>query len=76
MIGGCLETAEAAFFAVVSALKLGAFMTHVFCTKDAALVIKGYCPEIVVHPILCESHSIKCWVYVLTDALIFNLDTE
>ena len=37
----------------------GADLSHVFCTKDAAPVIKGYSPELIVHPILEESHSIR-----------------
>ena len=30
----------------------GADLSHVFCTKDAAPVIKSYSPELIVHPIL------------------------
>lgn len=37
----------------------GADVSHVFCTKDAALVIKSYSPELIVHPILEESYSIR-----------------
>ena len=37
----------------------GADLSHVFCTKDAATVIKSYSPEIIVHPILEESYSVR-----------------
>ncbi|XP_078150150.1 pfkB-like carbohydrate kinase family protein isoform X2 [Carex rostrata] len=37
----------------------GADLSHVFCTKDAATVIKSYSPELIVHPILEESYSIR-----------------
>lgn len=37
----------------------GADLSHVFCTKDAAPVIKSYSPELIVHPILEESYSIR-----------------
>ena len=37
----------------------GADLSHVFCTKDAATVIKSYSPELIVHPILEESYSVK-----------------
>ncbi|KAJ0034571.1 hypothetical protein Pint_24890 [Pistacia integerrima] len=37
----------------------GADLSHVFCTKDAAPVIKSYSPELIVHPILEESYSIS-----------------
>ncbi|XP_031276628.1 ATP-dependent (S)-NAD(P)H-hydrate dehydratase isoform X1 [Pistacia vera] len=39
--------------------RIGADLSHVFCTKDAASVIKSYSPELIVHPILEESYSIS-----------------
>jgi ATP-dependent NAD(P)H-hydrate dehydratase len=33
----------------VSALKIGADLSHVFCDAQAALPIKGYSPELIVH---------------------------
>ncbi|KAK2646930.1 hypothetical protein Ddye_022125 [Dipteronia dyeriana] len=59
VIGGCREYTGAPYFAAISALKIGADLSHVFCTKDAASVIKGYSPELIVHPILEESYSIS-----------------
>ncbi|RDX81774.1 ATP-dependent (S)-NAD(P)H-hydrate dehydratase, partial [Mucuna pruriens] len=48
VIGGCR--------AAISALKIGADFSDVFCTKDAAPVIKSYSPELIVHPVqlLCN----------------------
>lgn len=40
----------------------GADLSHVFCTKDAAPVIKGYSPELIVHPVLEESYSVR-WIF-------------
>jgi ATP-dependent NAD(P)H-hydrate dehydratase len=37
----------------------GADLSHVFCTKDAATVVKSYSPELIVHPILEESYSVR-----------------
>ncbi|RRT65298.1 hypothetical protein B296_00038130 [Ensete ventricosum] len=37
----------------------GADLSHVFCTKDAATVIKSYSPELIVHPVLEESYSVS-----------------
>ncbi|XP_078446709.1 pfkB-like carbohydrate kinase family protein isoform X2 [Wolffia australiana] len=37
----------------------GADLSHVFCTKDAAAVIKSYSPELIVHPVLEESYSVR-----------------
>merc|ERR1719454_1286407 len=41
IIGGCEEYTGAPFFAAISALKVGADLSHVFCTKSAAPVIKS-----------------------------------
>lgn len=45
--------------AIVLSYLQGADLSHVFCTKDAAPVIKSYSPELIVHPILEESYSIR-----------------
>ncbi|KAI3355821.1 hypothetical protein L3Q82_004384 [Scortum barcoo] len=52
IIGGCQDYTGAPYFAAISALKVGADLSHVFCAKDAATVIKSYSPELIVHPVL------------------------
>ncbi|KAL0388648.1 UNVERIFIED_CONTAM: ATP-dependent (S)-NAD(P)H-hydrate dehydratase [Sesamum radiatum] len=59
VVGGCREYTGAPYFSAISALKIGADLSHVFCTKDAATVIKSYSPELIVHPILEESYSVR-----------------
>ncbi|OWM69845.1 hypothetical protein CDL15_Pgr025694 [Punica granatum] len=59
VVGGCREYTGAPYFAAISALKIGADLSHVFCTRDAAPVIKGYSPELIVHPILEESYNVR-----------------
>ncbi|PIN22194.1 putative sugar kinase [Handroanthus impetiginosus] len=59
VVGGCREYTGAPYFSAISALKIGADVSHVFCTKDAAPVIKSYSPELIVHPILEESYSVR-----------------
>ncbi|GER44728.1 ATP-dependent (S)-NAD(P)H-hydrate dehydratase [Striga asiatica] len=59
VVGGCREYTGAPYFSAISALKIGADLSHVFCTKDAAVVIKSYSPELIVHPILEESYSVR-----------------
>ncbi|KAL6970379.1 ATP-dependent NAD(P)H-hydrate dehydratase [Sarracenia purpurea var. burkii] len=59
VVGGCREYTGAPYFSAISALKIGADLSHVFCTKDAAPVIKTYSPELIVHPILEESYSVR-----------------
>lgn len=58
VVGGCQEYTGAPFFAAFSALKLGADLSHVFCAQGAASVIKGYSPELIVHPYLMDSSDI------------------
>ena len=49
VVGGCFEYTGAPFYAALSALKLGADLSHVFCDEQAAAPIKGYSPELIVH---------------------------
>ncbi|KAM4700450.1 ATP-dependent (S)-NAD(P)H-hydrate dehydratase isoform 2-T3 [Discoglossus pictus] len=58
IIGGCQEYTGAPYFAAISALKVGADLSHVFCTKDAATVIKSYSPELIVHPVLDHPNAV------------------
>ncbi|KAL8605695.1 hypothetical protein ACOMHN_064832 [Nucella lapillus] len=59
IIGGCQEYTEAPYFAAISALRAGADLSHVFCTRDAASVIKSYSPELIVHPILDGENAVS-----------------
>ncbi|XP_070831483.1 ATP-dependent (S)-NAD(P)H-hydrate dehydratase isoform X1 [Chaetodon trifascialis] len=59
IIGGCQEYTGAPYFAAISALKVGADLSHVFCTKDAATVIKSYSPELIVHPVLDSPNAVE-----------------
>ena len=52
VFGGCVLYTGAPYFAAISALKTGADLVHVFCEKAAGGVIKGYSPELIVHPVL------------------------
>ncbi|XP_073680619.1 ATP-dependent (S)-NAD(P)H-hydrate dehydratase-like isoform X2 [Garra rufa] len=59
IIGGCQDYTGAPFFAAISALKVGADVSHVFCTKDAAPVIKSYSPDLIVHPVLDSPNGVQ-----------------
>ncbi|KAM9320975.1 ATP-dependent (S)-NAD(P)H-hydrate dehydratase [Gastrophryne carolinensis] len=59
IIGGCQEYTGAPYFAAISALKVGADLSQVFCTKDAATVIKSYSPELIVHPVLDDPNALQ-----------------
>uniref|UniRef100_A0A8C7Q689 ATP-dependent (S)-NAD(P)H-hydrate dehydratase n=1 Tax=Oncorhynchus mykiss TaxID=8022 RepID=A0A8C7Q689_ONCMY len=49
----------APYFAAISALKVGADMSHVFCAKAAVTVIKSYSPELIVHPVLDSPNAVE-----------------
>eukprot|EP00210_Caulerpa_lentillifera_P002549 g2446.t1 len=57
VVGGCKEYTGAPYFAAMTALRLGADLSHVFCTANAAMIIKTYSPELIVHQLLYESTS-------------------
>nr|XP_031322184.1 ATP-dependent (S)-NAD(P)H-hydrate dehydratase isoform X1 [Camelus dromedarius] len=65
VVGGCREYTGAPYFAAISALKVGADLSHVFCTQEAAPVIKAYSPELIVHPVLDSPdavHDVGKWL--------------
>ncbi|XP_042313420.1 ATP-dependent (S)-NAD(P)H-hydrate dehydratase isoform X3 [Sceloporus undulatus] len=73
IVGGCQEYTGAPYFAAISALKVGADLSHVFCTKDAASVIKSYSPELIVHPVLDSPdavHEVEKWLPRLHSVVI------
>ncbi|XP_067890278.1 ATP-dependent (S)-NAD(P)H-hydrate dehydratase [Heterodontus francisci] len=59
IIGGCTEYTGAPYFAAIASLKVGADLSHVFCTKDAAPVIKSYSPNVIVHPVLDSCSGVE-----------------
>ncbi|OXB60594.1 hypothetical protein ASZ78_007458 [Callipepla squamata] len=73
IVGGCREYTGAPYFAAITALKVGADLSHVFCTKDAATVIKSYSPELIVHPVLDSPnavHEVDKWLPRLHSVVI------
>lgn len=59
VIGGCLEYTGAPYFAAISAMKLGADLSHIFCETSAAIPIKSYSPDLIVHPVLPSTSSVN-----------------
>lgn len=59
IVGGSLEYTGAPYFAGIAALKVGADLVHIFCSKPAATVIKSYSPELIVHPLLDELDAVN-----------------
>ncbi|XP_032879033.1 ATP-dependent (S)-NAD(P)H-hydrate dehydratase isoform X2 [Amblyraja radiata] len=58
VIGGCSEYTGAPYFAAIASLKVGADLAHVFCTTDAAPIIKSYSPNLIVHPVLDKNTAV------------------
>ncbi|ORZ40916.1 H-hydrate dehydratase [Catenaria anguillulae PL171] len=59
VIGGCQEYTGAPYFSALASLKLGCDLSHVICDVNAGPVIKGYSPELIVHPYLRTSDSLE-----------------
>lgn len=57
VMGGCFEYTGAPYYSATSALKCGADLAMVFCTEAAAVPIKSYSPELIVHPIIASKGS-------------------
>lgn len=58
VLGGCTEYTGAPYFAAYAALRCGADLAWVFCTRGAGPVIKAYSPELIVHPVLATSEEL------------------
>ncbi|CAF3288392.1 unnamed protein product [Rotaria sp. Silwood2] len=52
VVGGSEDYADAPIFASMAAYRTGAHLVHVFCVKEAAIPIKSFSPDLIVHPLL------------------------
>ena len=59
IIGGSREYTGAPYFAAMASLKTGSDVVHLFCEESAAIVIKSYSPDLIVHPYLRDMNNIK-----------------
>ncbi|KAJ5890180.1 hypothetical protein N7504_010990 [Penicillium tannophilum] len=59
VIGGCVDYTGAPYFSAIASAKLGCDMSHVLCERSAAPVIKGYSPNLMVHPLLPSTDSVE-----------------
>jgi ATP-dependent NAD(P)H-hydrate dehydratase len=50
VIGGSIDYSGAPYYAAISALKMGADLSWVYCSQAAAVPIKSYSPELIVVP--------------------------
>lgn len=59
VVGGSEEYTGAPYFSAMCALRSGCDLAHVFCLPAAAPVLKGYSPDLIVHPLLGDSDEKK-----------------
>ncbi|EAW13887.1 ATP-dependent (S)-NAD(P)H-hydrate dehydratase [Aspergillus clavatus NRRL 1] len=59
VIGGSLDYTGAPYFSSMASARLGMFLSHVICERSAATVIKSYSPNLMVHPLLPSTESVK-----------------
>ncbi|PLB34968.1 ATP-dependent (S)-NAD(P)H-hydrate dehydratase [Aspergillus candidus] len=59
VIGGCADYTGAPYFSSMASARLGCDMSHVICQQSAATVIKSYSPNLMVHPFLASSDTVK-----------------
>lgn len=58
IVGGARDYAGAPYFASIAAMRLGADLSYVICSKTAAQSIKNYSPDLIVVPLLdCPSET-------------------
>eukprot|EP00892_Ulva_mutabilis_P012737 jgi/Ulvmu1/9836/UM056_0077.1 len=59
VVGGNFEFTGAPYYAAFSAMQVGADYGNVFCTQGAAIPIKSYAPELIVHPCMLELRDLQ-----------------
>ncbi|PAV89064.1 hypothetical protein WR25_08922 [Diploscapter pachys] len=52
IIGGSAEYTGAPYYAAATVVNMGADLIYVMCAPEAAPIIKGYSPDLIVHPSL------------------------
>ncbi|EJD36883.1 YjeF domain-containing protein [Auricularia subglabra TFB-10046 SS5] len=72
VVGGAEEYSGAPFFAAISALRVGADLSHVLCSPVAAGSIKAYSPDLIVHPVFAADAAPDV-VHKELDALLARL---
>jgi ATP-dependent NAD(P)H-hydrate dehydratase len=72
IVGGCSLYTGGAYFSAISALKVGADISHVFCTESASIPIKSYSPELIVHPIMKEDNNIEMFLYLIVSEVYYS----
>ncbi|KAJ5112422.1 hypothetical protein N7532_000467 [Penicillium argentinense] len=59
VIGGCADYTGAPYFSAIASAKLGCDMSHVLCERSAAPVVKSYSPNLMVHPLLPSTDTVR-----------------
>ena len=70
VIGGSRDYTGAPYYAAVASLKCGSDISHIFCSEEAAIPIKSYSPEFIVHPCLNNKNELVKWLDAVTSIVI------
>ncbi|ODV90982.1 hypothetical protein CANCADRAFT_2704 [Tortispora caseinolytica NRRL Y-17796] len=65
VFGGSKDYTGAPYFSAMAATLLGADLSHVICSPEAAPVIKTYSPDLMVHPSITDFDSVLDRIHVL-----------
>ena len=68
VVGGSEEYTGAPIFASMAAFRTGVDLVHVFCARDAAIPIKSFSPDLIVHPILVSVNELNELAYLKVDS--------
>ncbi|TNV76853.1 hypothetical protein FGO68_gene11211 [Halteria grandinella] len=70
IVGGSKDYTGAPYYAAVASLKSGSDITHIFCSEEAAIPIKCYSPEFIVHPCLYDMEQLDMWLNAVTSVVV------
>lgn len=72
IVGGARDYAGAPYFASMAAMRIGADLAYVICSRDASQAIKNYSPDLIVTPLL--DHPSESEFATEMDGLLSRLD--
>ncbi|KAI8374873.1 Ribokinase-like protein [Blakeslea trispora] len=59
VVGGSEDYTGAPFFSGIASMKVGVDLCHIFCEPGAGTVIKGYSPDLIVHPYMRTKEKLE-----------------
>lgn len=75
VVGGSQKYTGSPFFSANAAALMGVNIVHLMCESKAAIPIKSYSPNLIVHPYLRDSHSTSRDITVPIDSIHSLIDS-